>query len=206
MTHSPYLKFVQRALCACIFVFYSPMLFAAPATDITGMIINFSSQYAQIYRFITGFAYVFGFSLVFKAIYHLKVYGEARTMMSTQTSLKQPGAYLFVGAIFIFMPTAISVMLNSTFGSSSILAYGNYAGGGSSTSAQGMVAIGRLVQLIGITAFIRGWIMVTKAVQQGAQQSTGKALVHIIGGLCAINIWGFANVMYYSFGVSFTGN
>ena len=50
--------------------------------------------------------------------------------------------------------------------------------------------------VVGIVAFIRGMIMLNKVGGQGAQPGTmGKALTHIVGGLLAINMWGFWEVI-----------
>lgn len=166
-------------------------------TSQANILNNIAANLAPVQRLITGGAYLIGCAFLFKAIYSLKVYGEARTMMSNNASIKEPAAYLFVGAIFIYLPTALSVMLQTTFQSDNILQYAPVNGSNPTldTLFGSGSAIGRpltmIIQVVGMVAFIRGWILIARSASQGQPPGgTGKGLMHVFGGILAINIVG----------------
>lgn len=156
---------------------------------------NIAQNVEPIQKLVSGSAYLLGLVFAFKALYSLKVYGEARTMMASGASVKEPLMYLFVAAIFLVSPQAISVLLTSTFGTSSIMQYGPISSGGQNyskvfgTSSELARPLTMIIQTIGYFAFVRGWVMVARASSQGQQPgSTGKGLMHVFGGILAINI------------------
>ena len=163
---------------------------------------NIASNLPPVQHLLTGVAYLIGLAFIFKALYSLKVYGEARTMMSTNTSIKEPVVFLCVGAIFIYLPTALGIMLRSTFGSANIL---QYAPVNSNNSTLNQLfgagsAVGRplamIVQTIGLVAFIRGWVLLARSASQGQPPGgTGKGLMHIAGGILAMNIIATLNIV-----------
>jgi intracellular multiplication protein IcmC len=158
------------------------------------ILTNLANNLAPVYRLITASAYVIGCAFAFKAIYALKIYGEMRTMQSSSASVKEPVVYLFVAAMFIYLPTGVDLVLNTTFGTSTILAYGPINSKSSTiTGLFGNSAIGRpltlIIQTIGIIAFVRGWILIARSASQGQPPGgTGKGLMHVFGGILAMNI------------------
>lgn len=156
---------------------------------------NIANNLIPVERMITAGAYIIGCAFAFKAIYSLKVYGEARTMMSSNGSIKEPLVYLFVAAMLIYFPTGMKVILNTTFGSSNILEYAPVNSGNQSISAlfgSGSV-VGRpltiIIQVIGLIAFIRGWVLIARSASQGQPPGgTGKGLIHVFGGILAMNV------------------
>lgn len=172
-------------------------------TDVAQMLVNLSAAYDPIMKMISGGAYTMGAAFAFMGIYQLKEYGEARTMMSSQTSLKAPLTYLIVAAVLVYLPTAVDILMMSSFGNTgSPLTYST-AGGSALVPADVTYAVLRLVQIVGLIAFIRGWVLLAQASKQGAQPALGKALTHIIGGILAINILGTKDVIGATFGVTF---
>ncbi|WP_419420338.1 type IV secretion protein IcmC [Legionella sp. D16C41] len=164
-------------------------------TSNADIIVNIAKSLIPIERLVTGAAYVIGVSFAFKAIYSLKSYGEARTMMSNNTSLKEPLVYLFVAGIFIYFPTGLGILLNTTFGSSSILQYApidsqnptlNTLFGSDSVVGQSLAII---IQVVGLIAFVRGWVLIARSSSQGQPPGgLGKGMVHVFGGIVAMNI------------------
>lgn len=154
---------------------------------------NVANSLLPVEKLITGGAYLIGCVFLFKAIYTLKTYGESRTMMSNNTSIKEPLVYLIVGAIFIYFPSGLAVMMQSTFGYENILQYSSAKGSdflfGSSSPIGRPLTI--IIQVIGLVAFVRGWILIARSASQGQQPGgTGKGLMHVFGGILAINIVG----------------
>ncbi len=178
-----------------VFAIYSEGA-AAISVDAGQMLINLSEAYEPVVRLITATAYTIGVLFVFRALYHLKVYGELRTMMSSQgTGLKQPGALLLTAAMLIFIPTGFEAILNSTFGYEQILDYGVWNGEDDAVNFDVTVAVFKIIQVIGYISFIRGWMLLAKSAQQGSQGGFGKGLTHILAGVFAINIVGTLNML-----------
>lgn len=163
---------------------------------------NIAETLIPVQRLITGGAYLIGCAFIFKAIYSLKVYGEARTMMATNGSMKEPVMYLVVGAIFIYLPTAFSILMQTTFGYQNVLQYAPVNTGNApiDTLFGAGSSVGRpltlIIQVIGLVAFIRGWVLIARSASQGQPPGgTGKGLVHVFGGILAINIVGTLNII-----------
>ncbi|HHT0593027.1 TPA: type IV secretion protein IcmC [Legionella anisa] len=161
------------------------------------ILTNVANSLIPVERMITGGAYLIGCAFLFKAVYSLKTYGEARTMMSSNTSMKEPIVYLLVGAIFIYFPSAFSSLMVSTFGYQNVLQYAPVSSNNSTLDTlfgTGSV-VGRpltiIIQVIGLVAFVRGWVLIARSASQGQPPGgTGKGLMHVFGGILAINIVG----------------
>lgn len=148
---------------------------AAYSVDAAQMLVNFSQSFPAIQTLIVGSAYLLGIAFMFRALYNMKVYGEARAMMSTQSSLKEPVAYFVTGAVFIYLPTALDIFMNTTFGTANILSYQQMPGQNKFEYGKGFLAVLRLVQLVGLIAFVRGWLLVAKAsTREGGQMGYGR--------------------------------
>lgn len=166
------------------------------------ILTNLANSLAPIEKLITGSAYLMGCAFVFKAIYSLKEYGEARTMQSSSRSIKEPLIYLLVGAVFIYFPTGFAVLMQTSFGYQNVLQYApvNSSNPALDTLFGSGSVVGKplsmLIQVIGLIAFIRGWVLIARASSQGSQPGgTGKGLVHVFGGILAINIVGTLNMI-----------
>lgn len=163
---------------------------------------NIAASLAPIERLITGGAYLIGLAFFFKAIYALKIYGEARTMQSSSTSIKEPVIYLIVGAIFVYFPTGLGIIMQTTFGYKNPLQYApvnsnndtlGYLFGSGSVIGESLT---KIIQVIGLFAFVRGWILVARSASQGQQPGgTGKGLIHVFGGILAVNIVETINIV-----------
>lgn len=159
---------------------------------------NVANNMPSVQRLISGGAYIMGIGFAFKAMYSLKNYGEMRTAGS-QASIKEALIYLIVASVLIYMPTAIQVLLMTNFGSPNILAYSPTSGGGInilfSSSAIGL-PLTIIIQTIGLWAFVKGWVMIARTASGGQQQGgISKGLVHVMGGIFAINIVETINII-----------
>jgi intracellular multiplication protein IcmC len=158
------------------------------------MIENLADSMPAIIAMLSAAAYIMGFFFILMGVYGLKQYGELRTMMSSSTSLSGPLITLAVGGGLIFLPTTVDVGMATIFGTASTSPISIPTDiTGDEDLLNAVVAI---VKVVGIVAFIRGMIMLNNVGGQGAQPGTmGKALTHIVGGLLAINMWGFWEVI-----------
>lgn len=169
-----------------------------------GYLRNLAVSVDDIYRLITASAYVVGFALAFKALYSLKVYGELRTMMASNTSLKEPLVLLGVSSMFLYMPTGLAIIMNTTFGTNNILAYNELPTGINLTATNGGYALLKILQLIGVIAFIRGFMMIARSSSQGQQPGgMGKGAIHVLGGVMMMNIVGTIAIISNTLGITF---
>lgn len=150
---------------------------------------------APIQHLVTGLAYVMGIGFAIKGLMALKALGESRTAMSSQGSFKEPLIYLLIASVFIYLPSGVDLILTTVFGSSNIMAFApinssndaiNTIFGAGSVLGRSLVII---IQTIGIISFVRGWILIARSASHGQQPGgTGKGLIHIFGGILALNI------------------
>lgn len=173
-------------------------------SDLGQIFINLSASITGIWQLTTGFCYLAGVMFTATAVLKLKAYGELRVMAATsQASLKGPLIYLFVAAVFLYLPEAFSILMMTTFGyagASTELQYTESPVGGFSLEA--MEAVIQLIQLVGLFAFVRGWFMIAKLAHGPShQEGIAKAVTHIIGGILAINILGTKDVLVATLGL-----
>lgn len=156
-------------------------------SDNIDIINNIAANLIPIQSLVTGAAYVMGLGFAFKGLMSLKQVGESRSSMSSQSSIKEPLVYLLVASMLIFFPTAVSVVLTTTFGRANGPNPLEYSSEG--VGAQLGKSIVTIIQTIGIIGFIRGWVLLARAGGHSQQPgSLGKAIMHIFGGILAINI------------------
>ena len=135
----------------------------------------------------------------------LKAFGMPLTQATRPGEVAGPLVYLVVGAILVYIPTATDAVSKTVLGESGYLWGGQ---GGQSIYDEG--AGSRLleyipsgvegdwsdladtlvlyIQFIGFIAFVRGWLIISKAGQPGVQPgSISKGIVHLMGGILAVN-------------------
>ena len=172
------------------------------AVDVQEVLVNLSHSYPQIMHLIWAVTFVIGLMLVAGAVYKLKIYGEMRTMMASQTSLKEPAAAFVVGAIFLYIPTTIELTMNTSFGYKTLMPL-SYVADEASGFEAGMQSVLGLIQIVGALAFVRGWLIINSAAQQGKAGATmGKGIIHIVGGILGLNIAGTKEIIWNTFGFS----
>lgn len=192
------LKHVYKLITLIAFCFFLVGCQGVQFPAVDQMIANFGSSLSGIWRLVTGASYLLGIVFIFRGVYQLKLYGDLRTMMSTQTNFKATLMLFFVGAVLLFYQPATEMIMMSSFGTSNATPIG-YSNSPLGLGASVRVVL-KFVQIIGFVSFIRGWIYFTQA-NQGGQNHFGKAITHIVGGILAINIEGTADVLKASFGV-----
>lgn len=185
-------------LTGVVCALFSSGVYAASAPDIATMLINFSEALPNLMRFVTAFAYVMGFFFVVRGLLELKQFGESRSMMSQEHSLTKPLLNIFVGTMLIYLPTSVQVGM-STFWTSPN-PYG-YTAGSEDNWADLTNTAFMVVQLVGVIAFIRGLIMLTRIAGHG-QDTFGKAIAHIVAGVLCINLYQFLQAVFNTLGIS----
>jgi intracellular multiplication protein IcmC len=163
----------------------------------TNILANLAPSLRSVQYLLTGTAYLIGISFIIKGVMALKQLGEQRSHMSPHHSIKEPLIFLLSGSMLLYLKDAIDTFNITVFGSSSILAYNQLSSNFAAQLANAGQSIILFVQVIGLIAFIRGWIIIAKgATQNGhSQGGFGKGLMHVFGGILAINIVGTLNVL-----------
>ena len=173
------------------------------APNVQDMIVRLSEAYEPIWKLLTAVAYLLGIMLIFRAMYHLKIYGELRTMMAAQgTGLKTPIMFIVAGASLIYLPTSFDILSTTIFNTSGATPL-SYTDTGTTGYAQAMTALLGFIQIVGLISFVRGWTIIAKSSSQGQHASAGKGWTHIIAGVLAINIVGTRDVLFNTLGISF---
>ncbi|MCB1827872.1 MAG: type IV secretion protein IcmC [Coxiellaceae bacterium] len=164
------------------------------------MMTTFQSNLPFVKMLVVGFSYTMGVALILNAVFKLKRYGEMRTMMATNMSAIKPLVVMMVGAGLIYLPTLIDYMVGTlyAYGSSSVMEYPTQ-----SDWSQVINPLIQTVKVLGLISFVRGWAMLAKYGSEGGQQpgTAGKSIMHMVGGVLAMNIVGTIDVIKASFGI-----
>lgn len=168
--------------------------------DLATVLEKLSLSLPYVQTMVVAFSYLAGFTLMFASFYKLKQYGELRSMMSLQTDLRGPVVSIFVAAILVYLPTALKIMMNSFFGYGSPIAY---EADESNRWSQTVSIVVYFTQIMGLIAFVKGWIVISRVANKSSQNATfGKGVIHIFGGLVAININGTVALLNATLGTS----
>jgi intracellular multiplication protein IcmC len=170
----------------------------------TNILVNLAESLLPVQELITGAAYIIGIGFAIKSLMTFKQHGEAKTQMSSQSSIKEPVLYLLIAGMMIYFPTGFDIIMNTSFGYTNVLSYGESdvvsSAFGDSDVGYALVVI---IQTIGLYAFTRGWVLISRSASQGQQPGgAGKGLMHVFGGILAVNIVGTLEMIHNTlFGV-----
>lgn len=195
---------ILAALLASTSLFAQGGTVGSTGTTVTGMtasdmLTNISSQIPSVMRMVTAIAYVMGMYFIIFGLLKLKEFGEARTMMSTQHHLRTPLTYLAVGTLLLYLPSSVQSGLTTFWANPNPYEYEENTSEYAGVMSHALIA----VQLFGTIAFIRGLMILSKSGEQhGGQDSVGKGLTHVIGGVFCINIYQFVQMVFATLGIS----
>ena len=163
---------------------------------------NINASLVSIQRMVTAASYIIGISFGVKALYSMKKLAQEKAQMSDHGSVKEPLMYFLVAGMCIYLPSAVEVIMNSTFGYSQVLAYAPIDSGSSTLNTlfgAGSVfgyTLTLFIQVVGVVAFIRGWMLIARSASSGQPPGgTGTGLMHVFGGILAMNIVGTLQVI-----------
>lgn len=170
--------------------------------DVGFLIEKFHAQLPAFINFLYALSYTIGFVLVITALFKLKEYSVTSSSMYGESGLiTRALAYFIAGAMLIYLPSALDVgtgTLLADNGDNSLFSYATIKNKGYGYEELVSPVID-IVKIVGLLAFIRGWVMLSKI---GNQQHKGvmfKGIMHLIGGILAVNIIGvytiFARVL-----------
>ena len=166
------------------------------------LLINLSTIVAPTANMLLTISYVLGILMLLRGIIMFKTLAVPLTQMSRPGEMMGPLVYVLVGAILIWIPSSTGSLSMSLFAGNEFETLSSLNGsqpaamtllaqataGIQSQWAQLVDTIVLYVQLIGFIAFLRGWIIIAAAGQSSSQPGQmSKGIIHVIGGLLAIN-------------------
>lgn len=161
------------------------------------ILANIKNTIPALTRFATAFAYVFGMVLVILGVVQLKHAGEMRTQMSHEHHLTKPLLMIAMGTLLIYLPSAVNMGLTTFWAEPNPYGYIEQT-----DQWQEVINVCfAVVQFIGVVAFIRGLILLSRAGEGGHQGNFGKGMMHVIGGIFCINIYQVIQVVFATIGV-----
>lgn len=163
---------------------------------------NIIESMAGASDFMLSLFYVVGIAMIFAGVNKLKRLGHRTAFMNVDSGVSGPIVMLVIGAALIFMPSFLTVLNKSIWGSSEIADLSELA---YTLDDDGMEAklrpVVMIIQFIGLVAMLRGFLILTKVTGQGAQPGTiSKGLIHIFGGIMAVNITKTVGIAVNTFG------
>lgn len=182
-------RFFALFMLFCYSCTYSDCVFADNVLNVPAlqdMINHLSSSIPSLMKLVTGSAFVMGMYLMISSVIRMKHFGEMRSMMGREHAVWGPIIQFFVGAFLIYLPSTVHMMMWTLWNVSSPLAYST----ASSTNSEFISSCFLIIQLVGTIAFIRGLLFLNEAGSDKGQNSIGKGLTHLIGGILCINIYG----------------
>lgn len=157
------------------------------------------SSLSDIYQMLIAVCYITGIIFTFLALYRLKKYGTGSAMMHSPRSMLGPAGLFMIGVILMFTPHFIDIMVMTLWGSDSVMSYQQLSEDASFREI--VTPLIGVIQVVGLIAFIRGWVLVSKSTKEGAPPgSISKGVIHVIGGVMAINIVGTIDVVTSTLG------
>ncbi|MBS0286287.1 MAG: hypothetical protein JSR17_03275 [Proteobacteria bacterium] len=171
---------------------------------------NLSKAFSSIEHLIVAITYVIGLSLIVRGIMMYRIFANQTFGSAQRGEIAGPMVHLVIGAILLYLPSTLTSSLGTIFGSSEIGQASdliNYQTLSSSEKWQKLTnVVVEYMVLIGLIAFVRGWVILSKMGHSGSQPgSIGKGLVHIIGGILLINIVDTVNLLGCTFGYMGSG-
>lgn len=170
--------------------------------DMAQVFGNLSLQIDPIKNFLIVLCYAVGVGLSVAAVMKLKKYGTRTAFMSVEMSMVGPFLQFFIGVGLFYMPYFISAINLTIFTSSGVMSELSYTTNSTDYEIYVEPILG-IIQIIGIIAFMRGWLLLAKATNPGQQPGAiSKGVTHIIGGILAVNIRTFITVIYQTLGLT----
>lgn len=167
--------------------------------NVSNMLVTFSSSFPQIKKLVFGLSYLAGFWFIMSAIQKLKALSSPNAASMGQHAGRSAIIQLLLGAVLLALPSFVKMILFSLWGTESIMAPSGFSQGALSYSVE--KAIVGLMQLLGYISVVRGLMILNKVAHQQSQETYGKGMLHIFGGILAINIMKTIEVIKNSFGI-----
>jgi hypothetical protein len=177
------------------------VVLAQSAQTLTTMMQNLDQSIPGIVQLTFAASYVMGVFLLLRAVYKFKTYAQGMSQMSSEKSIAKPIMLLIVAIGFLELPNVMDAFLGTmwNYDTNSVLSY-PAATDPWSSFVNPLIDI---VRVFGLISIVRGWSILAKLGAESHQEGvTGKAIIHIVGGICAWNIVGLWSVIQNTLGIA----
>lgn len=165
------------------------------SASINSILTSLAPSLPNIERLVTGFSYIMGIAFIMYAIGDLRDLSDKNTQHSVEGGYWSPLIYLIMGTALLYLPSAISAMEATFFGSNSPLSYsGTTAAQFKQLSDNATYVVKELIKLAGLVWFIRGCTLMASSSNPGVQHGL-RGFVFLIGGIFAMNFTGTFEVL-----------
>jgi uncharacterized membrane protein HdeD (DUF308 family) len=158
--------------------------------DLTAMLINLSNSLAPVQKLLSGFGYLVGITLMISGLLELKKHAESRGGQSSHEDALTALAFIFGGALLVYMTSTVTALSNTVFGATNILSY-------SVNSSPNLYhAMLVLIQTTGVLWFVRGMVLLVQSTKPGHKEGA-KGMTFMLAGIGAINFESSMHVIDY---------
>lgn len=164
--------------------------------NIQSMFANFKSSGDSLIRLTQVAAYMIGVFLVMGSVFKFAQVGQG------QVTIRSPIIMFFAGIALIALTGTLAVLTQTmSMGSGPGNILMPSGGGLAASKAQAIMGVLTFIRLIGYIAFIRGWLLINQygAASQPQPGLLSKALIHMVGGVAAINVQITAKILANTF-------
>lgn len=169
--------------------------FAYADGSVADMFANSKQAWIALSKLTQFIAVIIGFYLIIGAVIKFSNLGS-----SPQATAKQPIFMFLIGVALFAITPSISTVYVTMFSEPMKTVLVPAGGGGNCGPNTGdvMQSIFMFIKLVGIIAFIRGWLLLNQAAA-GKEGMIGRGLVHIGGGVAAMNVVVVAKMLKATF-------
>jgi intracellular multiplication protein IcmC len=202
---------IKAIISFSILLLPSVAMAAFSEVDLQDIMVRLSGLLGPLMRLLLTISFISGIVFTLRGLLMLKAFSMPLTQASKPGEISGPLVYIFVGTILIYIPTSTDVLSATLFGSGPSIFSGGKGSGDSFTNLGNMgkasdkllgyapvsiegqwaVMVDTIVlymEFIGFLAFLRGWFLIAQSGQPGVQPgSISKGIIHVVGGLLAIN-------------------
>ncbi len=170
-------------------------------------ITNLSESFGNIQKLIVAISYVMGVGMAVKGVMMYRVFANQSMSSAQRGEFAGPLVWITIGCLLVYFPTTLDSSLQTVFGTSDLGNANELVAYSSISTVEKWKSISdviiQYVKLIGLIAFVRGWVILSKMGHSGAQPgSISKGIIHVIGGVLLINIVDTVNMLATTFGYS----
>lgn len=172
--------------------------------DLQMMMTALNQNLPEIQAMIRGLAFTTGIILFTKVMFKLRRAADYRSMMYQPTELIGPMVGIFISIVLIYAAAFMQLSANTLFDRSQLLSLDFNTHAAFSNNQAVATAVFMTLKTVGMIAFIRGWVLLLRATDQGSagQGLVGKGIMHIISGVLAFHFWWTVQVLAGTFGIA----
>lgn len=204
------MRLLKLLVALNVLILPSTAFAALTELDVQDILQNLQKVLNPALGLMLGISFIVGVVFVLRGLILLRSFSLPMNQATRPGELSGPLISILVGSILIYIPTSTEVLSTTFFGNVPSI----FPGTTSSTFVPRIENLGRAsdqimgyapqslesqwatlidtvvfyMQFIGFLAFLRGWIIIAQAGQHHGQPgSISKGLIHIVGGILAIN-------------------